>query len=235
MEVHAHTHTARKKWTHYFWEFLMLFLAVFCGFLAENFREHQIEHRREKKYISSIVQDIKSDTALLKKTLAFNTSRIKTVDTLLEEMSKPELLTNSKRAYDLANQSGFWDFVSNDGTIQQLKNSGGLRLIRNQDVVDKIMSYDKEIRNVYSNQDGFNQFLLNLIDNNLKFFPTMSLERIKDKPIPLLLKNKSSVETYYGFEMQYQVFLYLLVDAQTNLLKKGEKLITLIEQEYHLK
>ena len=31
MEVHAHTHTARKKWTHYFWEFIMLFLAVFCG------------------------------------------------------------------------------------------------------------------------------------------------------------------------------------------------------------
>ena len=36
MEVHAHTHTppasggtGRKKWTHYFWEFLMLFLAVF--------------------------------------------------------------------------------------------------------------------------------------------------------------------------------------------------------------
>jgi hypothetical protein len=28
MEVHAHTHTERKKWTHYFWEFLMLFLAV---------------------------------------------------------------------------------------------------------------------------------------------------------------------------------------------------------------
>ena len=22
MEVHAHTHTARKKWFHYFWEFL---------------------------------------------------------------------------------------------------------------------------------------------------------------------------------------------------------------------
>ena len=35
MEVHQHTHTPRKKWTHYFWEFLMLFLAVFCGFLAE--------------------------------------------------------------------------------------------------------------------------------------------------------------------------------------------------------
>ena len=30
MEVHAHTHTARKKWTHYFWEFLMLFAVVIC-------------------------------------------------------------------------------------------------------------------------------------------------------------------------------------------------------------
>ncbi len=30
MEVHAHTHSPRRKWTHYFWEFLMLFLAVFC-------------------------------------------------------------------------------------------------------------------------------------------------------------------------------------------------------------
>jgi hypothetical protein len=25
MEVHHHSHTARKKWTHYFWEFIMLF------------------------------------------------------------------------------------------------------------------------------------------------------------------------------------------------------------------
>jgi hypothetical protein len=74
MEVHHHvhpaesgTHTAsngsgssRKKWTHYIWEFIMLFLAVFCGFLAENFREHQVEHRREKSYIKSLVKTLNS-------------------------------------------------------------------------------------------------------------------------------------------------------------------------------
>ena len=48
MEVHAHTHTSRKKWTHYFWEFLMLSLAVFCGFFAEYQLEHKIEKDREK-------------------------------------------------------------------------------------------------------------------------------------------------------------------------------------------
>jgi len=50
MEVHAHSHTSRKKWTHYFWEFFMLFLAVTLGFLVENQREHYIEHKREKEY-----------------------------------------------------------------------------------------------------------------------------------------------------------------------------------------
>jgi hypothetical protein len=31
MEVHAHSHShGKKNWKAYFWEFLMLFLAVFC-------------------------------------------------------------------------------------------------------------------------------------------------------------------------------------------------------------
>ena len=61
MEVHAHSHTARKKWTHYFWEFLMLFLAVFCGFLAEYQLEHKIERDREKQYMRSLLNDLKTD------------------------------------------------------------------------------------------------------------------------------------------------------------------------------
>ena len=58
MEVHAHTHTPRKKWTHYLWEFLMLFLAVTLGFLVENQREHYIENKREKQYVQSFYDDL---------------------------------------------------------------------------------------------------------------------------------------------------------------------------------
>ena len=63
MEIHNHSHTARKKWNHYFWEFLMLFLAVTLGFFVENQREHYIEHKREKAYIRSLIRDLKQDTA----------------------------------------------------------------------------------------------------------------------------------------------------------------------------
>ena len=51
MEIHPHTHTPRKKWTHYLWEFLMLFLAVFCGFIAEYLLEHKIEKEKGNQYL----------------------------------------------------------------------------------------------------------------------------------------------------------------------------------------
>ena len=60
MEVHAHTHTARKKWTHYLWEFIMLFLAITLGFFVENQREHMVEHQRELQYMRSMIEDLKS-------------------------------------------------------------------------------------------------------------------------------------------------------------------------------
>ena len=65
MEVHQHTHTERKKFTHYLWEFLMLFLAVFCGFLAENIREHKVERDRAYEFAELLVDDLKKDTAQL--------------------------------------------------------------------------------------------------------------------------------------------------------------------------
>src|SRR6266581_4914367 len=62
MEVHKHPHhvTHKKKWGEYLLEFIMLFLAVFLGFIAENFREHSVEGRKEKEYISSMVEDLKN-------------------------------------------------------------------------------------------------------------------------------------------------------------------------------
>ena len=87
MEIHHHSHTADpglhrgRKWTHYFREFLMLFLAVFCGFLAEYQLEHVIEHQREKKYARTLFEDIKTDTAALQVAIHTNlyvTSRIDT-------------------------------------------------------------------------------------------------------------------------------------------------------------
>src|SRR4030095_6578489 len=97
MEVHTHTHTSdppdsyrdhrgRKKWTHYLWEVLMLFLAVFCGFLAENQREHFVEHRREKKLMESLYEDLKKDTADFIYDTTWWNNAISRIDTIRKEI-----------------------------------------------------------------------------------------------------------------------------------------------------
>ena len=48
MEVHAHTHTARKKWTHYFWEFLNVVSCGFIGVLCRKTRK-EFDHKKEVK------------------------------------------------------------------------------------------------------------------------------------------------------------------------------------------
>src|SRR4030095_12676271 len=89
MEVHHHAHTPRKKWTHYFWEFLMLFLAVFCGFLAEYKLEQTIEKQREKEIIISLIEDLKTDTVLISDQLIRLKSNKGIFDSLVNLLTSP--------------------------------------------------------------------------------------------------------------------------------------------------
>ena len=99
MEVHAHTHTPRKKWTHYFWEFIMLFLAVFCGFLAENQREHMIEHQREKKFIRSLISDLSADTTRLGTIIHLRNERLVLLDSFMILLNKPNAEAYGRTIY----------------------------------------------------------------------------------------------------------------------------------------
>lgn len=148
MEVPHHPHTSdpdkhreRKKWRHYFWEFLMLFLAVFCGFLAELQFEHYIEHQREKKYARLLLSDLKKDTAVLarfiwrmEKDLAnYDSSRL-----LFNQnpgMGDDDFVRLARRlpeAYTLATVPT---------TFTQMKYSGSLRYIRSDSLSVHLNTY----------------------------------------------------------------------------------------------
>src|SRR5688572_11958307 len=155
MEVHHHahlasgeTHTPRKKWTHYFWEFLMLFLAVFCGFLAEYKLEHTIEHQREEQYMKAMIEDLKSDILMLEKSVILRMSRLTMSDSLVELLNSPQRDKCGNDIYFFARSSSPpVNIFPNDGTIQPLKSSGNLRLIRNNHITNNIMAYDQKMRN----------------------------------------------------------------------------------------
>lgn len=145
METHApHVHhAAGKKFSHYFYEFLMLFLAVFFGFLAEYQLEHQIEKDKEGQFIKSLVSDLKDDIKSLDQNIALQKTGLILMDSLLSVLTDPVLVKeNGDMIYYVARVCPRLGLLStNTKTFDQLKNSGGFRLIRNAKTSDKIMTY----------------------------------------------------------------------------------------------
>lgn len=161
MEVHHHSseigsHTG-KRFKHYLFEFFMLFLAVFCGFLAENWREHIIEHQREIQYIRSFINDLQSDTTEITSNINLKWQKKQQNDSLIKFLNAPDPNQYGQRIYFFARQlTRTFNFIPTDGTMKQLKNSGGLRLIKKKEVVDSILSYDHSIEAILLTQERQN-------------------------------------------------------------------------------
>lgn len=236
MEVHHHGHQEGKKtWKSYIWEFLMLFFAVFCGFLAEWRLEVMIENHREEEYIHSIVEDISADVKQTENLQIDLKNRITVLDSLLKEITSKEINGNSNKANGLwLSTIGFPDFVQNDRTIQQLKSSGSLRIIRSKKVSDKIMEYDQTVRLLYITQNNMNSIASN---NTLygQFFDLIKIKNQSTENIPLTKNGKQLLNEVYSNRFFWKKNLVGLQQRLIVLNKKGKEVSEIIKEEYHIK
>jgi len=152
MEVHAHTHTPRKKWTHYFWEFLMLFLAVTLGFFVENQREHYIEHERAKELAGSLYEEMRSDSANLSKMIENRKDKESHLRYLSKYFKDSSLYKLSGTFYYRFTwgvfQTSYIAFEPKDGILQQLRNSGSLRYFRNIEIQKAVGDFSVALNNL---------------------------------------------------------------------------------------
>ena len=243
MEVHTHTHTERKKWTHYFWEFLMLFLAVFCGFLAENQREHYVERHREKQFIQSFIEDLKIDTTAIRQILVFRKQKMERMDSLMFLLSSQKIKGYENELYFFGRTliRTLW-FRSNDRTITQLKNSGSLRLIRNEQAADSMMSYQKLVETIMINQEDVRierraaDPLLSRMFNPFVFDKMITIDGV-NRPAgnPPLRSYDQTIQqdlAYYVHQLKGSSFI---IEARLELLKdKAKNTMALFNKEYHL-
>jgi hypothetical protein len=239
MEVHAHSHTERKKWTHYFWEFLMLFFAVFCGFLAEYQLEHKIEQEKGKQYIRSFYEDLVTDSSHFNLLI----SKFQVKDSVFQNNSScyDSLLSDHTPincfGIIFANSLDFPDMVYTDRTLQQLKNAGGLRLLKAEDA-DSILLYDNLLRKYKMAETSGFQEIQSEIRNT--FYSLMNYERWKDNRInygasPLFGNNKELLNRYFN---QLKVYLFWsrarLNDLQL-IKKRNAGLIDFFKKKNHFK
>lgn len=146
MEVHHHPHVEKKNFKEYLLEGLMIFLAVSMGFIAENIREYLGDKSKEKEYIENIKKDLVRDTTNLNVWIAALYKRSESFDSLIAILKQPGPTDKGQDLYyfaRVATRSG--RFEANMNSFNEMKNSGNTRLIKNREVINGMLNYEKNI------------------------------------------------------------------------------------------
>jgi hypothetical protein len=255
MEVHHHSHTTdpdshrgRKKWSHYFWEFFMLFLAVSAGFLVENQREHYVEHKRAKVYAANLYKELKGDTAELHHLISWTLTLSKRYDTLgMLYTANPEGTPNGKLYYYslVLGMTGY--FSSNSSTLDQLKSSGNLRILTTA-VALKISNYDRQLRMLGSNYilfktefETINGLRFKIFDGSISadLMSHSRDENFRDSVFqlepPLINDDPRLMKELMGWiRMEARWWRANIKEDLVPLSKTASELISALKKEYHL-
>ena len=246
MEVHHHTHPGhhKKKWTDYFWEFLMLFLAVFCGFLAEYQLEHKIERDKEKVYVQNLLDDVKSDTAIYTQFSKSNKELFSSIDTLILLINRPDRKQHIAKLAFTARMilPKYKALYTTNRTYEEMKSSGTLRLIRNKQVANSVSHYYYSVIDLKKYNDAAFTWGSDFGKEMGKIFDAGLLLKIikekKEQPAvssDLLTENRSALNEL-ATTAQYLYGAFLLAEKIGNERNiAAQKLIVLIEKEYHQK
>ena len=250
MEVHAHSHShGKKNWRSYFWEFLMLFLAVFCGFLAENQREHMVEHRKEKQYLSSLIADLKYDTAQFNIRARQFEEKFPFFDSLFIFLNNPQQF-NNKLPYKYWKQTELSSsaYIPAEPTLQQLKYSGNFRLLSNKKVLDSILIYESHINGSYLGQTNYVlEFYKRQLQLREKYFDNTNFNRFlnnryhgeinnsDDYGLTFMLTDKAQIKEVYNLYVTVKATNLYYIDQLKARRDEAGKLLALIQKEYDLK
>jgi hypothetical protein len=212
MEVHHHSHHP-KKWKEYITEFLMLFLAVTLGFLAENLREVYVEKERSHELILQLQSDIKNNIKLIDSVVLRDKSMLKEFDTAVVY-----LMANKQISLDSLYQNlppSVFRFLSKNDTYDQMKNSASLRYIKDSVLLDKILQYASDCESAEARSSSMEtEFVLGEYSKELyKWMPqSVAMEKI--------INDRSGNNTVVNRENTSQ----LLVDSsQVVFLKSAQK------------
>ncbi len=160
MEVHHHSHKP-KKWKEYISEFLMLFLAVSLGFLAENIREEQIIEYQTESVLGQLRLELMQDTAQL--TYMRNThAKLDSAVAFIAYYIKNDQLEKNKEAFYLLHtyvlyRAGIFESVCI--ALDQLKYTGLMKNIKHENLRAAIEKYNLSLKNLEGRSQRENNFM----------------------------------------------------------------------------
>ena len=225
----------------------MLFLAVFCGFLAEWQLERTIEHQREKQFIRSLVEDLKRDTTQVRSYTRYIKIVLRYCDSVQQCIGNSDIFKNSNRFYNYSRElARFTRYYPTDRTIQQLKNAGYMRLIRNWNVSNAITDYDSKTKFLAELDAQLNEEIIKYRKYLIEFLDLSSYD--KQNPVGSFMDNQiktqgnpgyiandiSMTKMIYNQAFTLKMFLQAVESSADELIGNGKRLLDLLESEYRL-
>lgn len=153
MEVHHHPDLKhkRKHFREYLIEFVMIFLAVSLGFLAENFREWRVNREKERNYIENLSRDLKGEQSALETTIQANDAMNTAIDSFIKIRSLDfNVKANNDLFFKLFADTKMYSpniFKPNEVTLSQIRSTGGFNIIRPK-IADMIAELDMSDQNI---------------------------------------------------------------------------------------
>ena len=255
MEVHHHSHSShgKKNWKSYFWEFSMLFLAVFCGFLAEYQLEQTIERHREKEYATLLIKDLENDTIIIINSIKQFEKILVSIDSISSVVYSGVSGNKVRGSFYYYSQIGTISplVVWNDATLTQLTQSGNLRYFRDHELVNKISSYYSRQSYVRTLNNGdrerreitlaIRSRILNnhYYKNYSKVLPTDSLpfpDSLMKNLIPIQNSDPQLLNEYANsFENRKGLMKSILNNTYPRAIADARELIVLLKKKFDLK
>lgn len=242
----ASNRPASIKWSAYFLEFTMIFLAVTLGFIADSIRERLADRSKEKQYIIGFIHNLKEDTLNLKYVIERGRRQVKGIDSFLT-LAHADMTVDSNRRlfyhYFFTYCYSKSTFESNDATLQQLKSTGDYGLIEKAHVADSLAKFDSDLQGIYAQGDYYEVYfreILSRIDEVADVTVLGDTAYVKNgkmlnKPFPHLRIEDGQQTTLFN-----KLFVFKLVtrsyieDFLVKQLNTSKRLIHFLRNKYKL-
>jgi len=254
MEVHHHPdlHHQPKKWKEYFLEFIMIFLAVTMGFIAEGLREHLADKSKEKEFMVSLKEDLISDTIQLHYILPASDIQFNNLDSLyfLLKAAAEGKPYDIHRLYYLNFTYGFGliMFTPDNRTLSEIKNVGAFSLITNKASRDSITSYDHFNETaIEDNSTGYKEWMGDLDKMSQKIFNYDQVKTFAYEPniynifltdslqLKLVNNDKLLLTEYANKVRSLMMMINTLILTEQKQFESSKNLIVLLNKKYNLK
>jgi hypothetical protein len=226
--------------TYAFGEIILVMIGILLALQVNNWNLEQTDKKREIKYLTNIVLDLKKDLARLDFLIEFRKTRLIGDQKIIDHINGSPINSVAEIANNVSNSLMEDNFSPNNTTFLELSNSGNLNLLSNETIKVLLLELEElyKINNLNIEHETFDY---------REYISKPVLKHVSmDQLFPVFLGEKTVEEqgvvldTFSGLfgNREYKNGLYLMtvmssgyIAAYENIKMKSETIIELIENQ----